>query len=150
MVCHQCLSAWSFFSCTEILKGVYGDSSPVTSAFRRGASSADKEVYLVLTTATLSPVPFGVELLQLLTYKCLTFRNLRNVTSAFRRGASSAGFGTSETSRKPPESPVPFGVELLQLVLFNQRPTGSMSDRHQCLSAWSFFSCRGIRRNLRK
>ena len=85
---HQCLSAWSFFSCPR----TYVGSKPtlkVTSAFRRGASSADN------TKAVGS--------------------RWKVVTSAFRRGASSAEASPFEATWHGLQSPVPFGVELLQL-----------------------------------
>ena len=90
----------------------------VTSAFRRGASSAEFGQYLGLHgDRPRSPVPFGVELLQLDSVSIWTIRKGWNVTSAFRRGASSAeknsfNYGFLVVGR----SPVPFGVELLQLM----------------------------------
>ena len=89
----------------------------VTSAFRRGASSAalDRRAK-VLRESFGSPVPFGVELLQLYSYNSYNIRCDHRVTSAFRRGASSA-------------------------VLDVLAEMGSDPARHQCLSAWSFFSC---------
>ena len=62
----------------------------VTSAFRRGASSAGVSKIAVNSVVDVSPVPFGVELLQL-------------VDEKHYHGCT------------PIWSPVPFGVELLQL-----------------------------------
>ena len=63
----------------------------VTSAFRRGASSAGSALCdSCLRSSIESPVPFGVELLQLQAHYADADKNV---------------FG----------SPVPFGVELLQL-----------------------------------
>ena len=63
----------------------------VTSAFRRGASSAELENEGTSNSTTI-------------------------VTSAFRRGASSAvGSGVEAGHAHVAWSPVPFGVELLQL-----------------------------------
>ncbi len=87
--CHQCLSAWSFFSCLRHADDLY--------ALRIG-----------------SPVPFGVELLQLPEMKNLYSESAASVTSAFRRGASSA---VASGAISPIGQPC-----------------------HQCLSAWSFFS----------
>ena len=67
-------------------------ASRVTSAFRRGASSAGLDWrFITGTVDTKSPVPFGVELLQLNSGIGRTEVWGYKVTSAFRRGASSAG-----------------------------------------------------------
>ena len=62
---HQCLSAWSFFSWQHENHPSINRARRVTSAFRRGASSADGELFAHQ-------------------------QNGNCVTSAFRRGASSA------------------------------------------------------------
>ena len=48
------------------------------------------DVLVGLTTRAKSPVPFGVELLQLIHYRDNGYKIVASVTSAFRRGASSA------------------------------------------------------------
>ena len=118
---HQCLSAWSFFSCDDNVCEAILSSLQVTSAFRRGASSAGHlGIGNRQNVKTMSPVPFGVELLQLKDFNTERDEIIRNVTSAFRRGASSA-------------------------VMFLSTSPSLWSMSHQCLSAWSFFSCRESR-----
>ena len=114
----------------------------VTSAFRRGASSAAyKEGFNCKKCGIWSPVPFGVELLQLQPAWIPQHRRTAAVTSAFRRGASSA------------EDVEVFKVTEMTVIVTSafRRGASSAEDtllriskeatlRHQCLSAWSFFS----------
>ena len=90
--CHQCLSAWSFFSCLEkSRKWRFGSlRHQCLSAWSFFSCAAVN--LLCGSRKVRSPVPFGVELLQLGRTSGRRISARAPVTSAFRRGASSAAY----------------------------------------------------------
>ena len=91
---------------------------------------------------TPSPVPFGGELLQLATPRFMASRRLSRSHQCLSAWSFFSCNGEQDQIRLAIHaSPVPFGVELLQLIWRTFGKSKHETLRHQCLSAWSFFSC---------